>query len=180
MMKMKAGSLLAAIALSAALAGCGAADKLPAPSNNTGAAASPQETTAPTEAPDTIEAVIYTSDAELLKLTERTETLSYSSNEELVKAAIDALRQSGGENELSLWEKIEINGVKLTADSVTIDVHVPDEARLGAPGEALAIHSLQSTLFQFDFIQSIQLLIDGEKAESLMGHVDLDHPMNRP
>ena len=34
-------------------------------------------------------------------------------------------------------------------------------------------------MFQFEEVQQIELTVDGQQVESLMGHVDLEHPMNR-
>jgi hypothetical protein len=42
-----------------------------------------------------------------------------------------------------------------------------------------AIDALQKTFFQFDEVQSLELLVDGNQIESLMGHVELEHPMTR-
>lgn len=60
---------------------------------------------------------------------------------------------------------------------MTLDIHIPDEARLGAPGELQLVESLKKTLFQFSFIEGINLLVVGEPVESLMGHVDIEHPI---
>lgn len=80
---------------------------------------------------------------------------------------------------LALWQPIEITSVELTDGLVVLDIHLPDEARLGAPGEMLVIETLKKTLFQFDFVQGIQLLVDGAEVETLMGHVELEYPMVR-
>ncbi|PYE48021.1 GerMN domain-containing protein [Paenibacillus barcinonensis] len=58
-------------------------------------------------------------------------------------------------------------------------VHIPDEARLGAGGELLFLAVLQQTMFQFEEVHSIQLLVDGQQTESLMGHVELQNPILR-
>ncbi len=44
---------------------------------------------------------------------------------------------------------------------------------VGAPGEALAIAALVNTLTKFPDVYRVQILIEGELAESLAGHVDL-------
>jgi len=187
----KTGSLLAAIALCAALAGCGQPSSGTVqgggntePAAGVTAMPSPQTTDkpAPTESAmpeQKIEVDIYSSDTDLTELTKRIESISYTTEQELVDAVIKKLMEDGNENQRSLWKKIELKQVQFSQDNVTIDVHVPDSARLGSPGEALLIESLKETLFQLKFIDSIQLLVDGEQAESLMGHIELEHPMNR-
>ncbi|MBD2869720.1 GerMN domain-containing protein [Paenibacillus arenilitoris] len=172
----KTRGLLAFIVLACALAGCGGGQDKPA--DNPGAAVQ-EPSDEPAATINKREAIIYLTDAELLETVEHPVELSYSTDEELVKAAVAELQKDAGENALSLWKPIEIKSVKLDSGQVDLDVHVPDEARLGAPGELLVIETLQKTLFQFDFVQSIELLVDGEAVESLMGHVDLEHPFKK-
>lgn len=177
----KTRGLLAFIVLACTLAGCGAQDK---PQEQPGSAVEePASTAAPSPEPTAVvnerEATIYLTDAELLETVERTVKLTYESESDLIKAAIAALQKDDGENALSLWKPIEIKSAELAEGQVTVDIHIPDEARLGAPGELLAIETLQKTLFQFEFVQAIDILIDGEAAESLMGHVDLEHPIKK-
>lgn len=178
---LKARGLLAVIILSAAIVGCGVQDK---PQNNPGSeigetAPTASPTPAPTATINEREAIIYLTDAELVETVENPVKLSYETDLDLVKAALTELQKDAGENALALWKPIEIKSVELTDGQVTVDIHLPDEARLGAPGELLVIETLKKTLFQFDFVQAIELLNDGEKVETLMGHVELEYPMNR-
>lgn len=45
--------------------------------------------------------------------------------------------------------------------------------------EQFALEALKNTLFQFDEVKSIELLVDGEVVESLIGHAELEHPILR-
>lgn len=187
----KTRGLLAIIVLACTLAGCGAQEKplekpgnaIKEPAGATEPATSPlpAESSAPkqTAVINERDAVIYLTDAELLETVEHSVKLTYDTEKDLVKAAITALQQDAGENALSLWKPIEINSVEFADGQVTLDIHLPDEARLGAPGELLVIETLQKTLFQFDFVLAIDVLLDGEAVESLMGHVDLEHPIKK-
>ncbi|GLX68904.1 GerMN domain-containing protein [Paenibacillus glycanilyticus] len=123
---------------------------------------------------------IYYADTELEKLVEQDRNVTFDSDEELVKEALNALQKDGPDGTVSLWKPIPIKSVKLADNAVTIDIELPDEARLGAPGEQMLLDSLGQTLFQFEFVQSYDLLVDGQAPESLMGHFDLDHPTVRP
>lgn len=187
----KTRGLLAFIVLACTLAGCGAQEKpLEKPGNAIG---EPSEAIEPTTLPSPAEsstpeptavineqeAIIYLTNAELLETVEHSVKLTYDTETDLVKAAMTALQQDAGEKALSLWKPIEINSVELADGQVTLDIHLPDEARLGAPGELLVIETLQKTLFQFDFVEAIDVLLDGESVESLMGHVDLVHPFKK-
>lgn len=174
----KAHGLLAVILLSASIVGCGVQEKA---GNNSGDTATEvvSPTPEPTPALKERESIIYLTDSELNETVEHPVKLMYDTDDNLVKAAINELQKDVNENVISLWKPIEVKSVKLTDTLVTLDIHLPDEARLGAPGEMFVLDNLQNTLFQFDFVQSIQLLVDGEQIETLMGHVELEHPMNK-
>ena len=62
---------------------------------------------------------------------------------------------------------------------LAIDVHIPDDARLGSGGELLALDALKETMFQFEELNNLELLIDGKALESFMGHSELEHPISR-
>lgn len=181
MKNFNARGLLAVIILSAALAGCGAQDK---PREQPGNVI--EQPTPPADESKEIkverEVAIYAADTELTKSVERKVKLLFLEDEpelEIVKTTLNELQKDGIENEVSLWKAIPINSVKLENGLVTIDIHLPDEARLGAPGESLVIETMKQTLFQFDFVQSIELLVDGAAVETLMGHVELEHPYTK-
>lgn len=135
------------------------------------------ETTTPDAKTERIKA--YYTDPELMELVEGTADISYKEANEKYEAAYKALQKSDNAEMIPLWEKIELNSVKFENGSLTIDVTVPDEANLGAGGESFAVDAIKKTFFQFDEVKSLQLLVDGQQAESLMGHVDLENPMTR-
>lgn len=62
---------------------------------------------------------------------------------------------------------------------VTVDLSLPDAARLGSPGEEMLLDALKKTLFQFSEVKTIEILLDGKQVESLMGHMELPHPIKR-
>lgn len=121
---------------------------------------------------------VYRTDAELLDLYEGESVISFKGDGKYL-AALEALRTNGDDGRQSLWEHVAFQSAEFTDGSLVIDLHLPDEARLGAPGEALAIEALLRTLFQFTEVQSIAVLVDGEQVDSLMGHVVLEHPFDR-
>lgn len=121
----------------------------------------------------------YYTDPDLMELREGVAEISYETSEEKYKAAYEALQTSESEELIPLWEKIDLNSVALADGTLTLDVHIPAEANLGAGGEAFAIDALKNTFFQFEEVNAIQILIDGQQAESLMGHVTLEYPMTR-
>ncbi|WP_434750610.1 GerMN domain-containing protein [Paenibacillus amylolyticus] len=123
--------------------------------------------------------VFYT-DPEELELHKASAEITFASEDDKYKAAFASLQQSKDEKLVPLWSKdIELKSVQFKDGALTLDIHMPDTARLGAGGESFAIDALKQTFFQFDEVKSLDLLVDGKSTESLMGHVDLEHPMTR-
>ncbi|WP_413408069.1 GerMN domain-containing protein [Paenibacillus amylolyticus] len=123
--------------------------------------------------------VFYT-DEEELELHKASAEISYASDDAKYKAAFESLQQSKDAKLVPLWSKeIELKSVQFKDGALTLDIHMPDTARLGAGGESYALDALKQTFFQFDEVKSLDLLVDGQQTESLMGHVDLEHPMTR-
>ncbi|MFF2887531.1 GerMN domain-containing protein [Paenibacillus sp. NPDC057967] len=189
--------LIASFVVIAALSGCGAQEKTnvdtqggvwaspTANESNGGQDNEPEESAnepspVPSSAPaDQMEITIYATDAELEKTLERKVTIPNADEADMVKAALAELQKDAGDGSVSLWKDVHILAVTLNDGIVTVDIHIPDEARLGAPGELQMVETLKSTLFQFSFVEGIDILVVGEAVESMMGHVDLDHPIVR-
>ncbi|MBB3110439.1 hypothetical protein FHS18_002506 [Paenibacillus phyllosphaerae] len=150
------------------------------PSNTDGGQSNSDGEEAAAEKQITIKA--YFTDAELLELQEQERQIAYPSGDAvaMLKAAYASLQLDGTNQEVSLWKTIELLDLKISEGTVTLDVHIPDEARLGAPGEMMAIEALTKTMFQFDAVSNIELLVDGKQVESLMGHETLEHPIVKP
>jgi len=122
--------------------------------------------------------VYYTNpDATVLQKSEQ--VIHFVNANEKYQSAFKALQVDGNPELISLWSKITLKTVSINSGKVTLDIHMPDEARLGAGGEQFALDALKNTLFQFEDVKSIELLVDGVAVESLMGHADLEHPMVR-
>ena len=49
----------------------------------------------------------------------------------------------------------------------------------GARGEALALAAIANTLTEFEGIQQVQLLVEGQRVESIGGHIDASGPLSR-
>ncbi|MBW4085608.1 GerMN domain-containing protein [Paenibacillus sp. S150] len=144
------------------------------------ATASPAATEQPA-APDkqTQNISVYFTDPQQMELVPAKASISFADEAEKYSEAYKALQSSGNADQIPLWAKIELISLEFAGGQITMDIHKPDEAQLGAGGEAFAINALAKTLFQFEEVKSIEVLVDGEQVESLMGHVDLEHPMTR-
>ncbi|MGF7047996.1 hypothetical protein J2T13_002502 [Paenibacillus sp. DS2015] len=130
------------------------------------------ETTAKKE---TIE--VYFTDPQAMELMKSKQEITYKNDTQKYEAAFKALTSTENSELIPLWAKIELKSLDIKEGAITLDIHLPDEARQGAGEEQFAIDALRKTLFQFDEVKSIELLVDGAKGESLMGHVELEHPM---
>ncbi|GAB6100192.1 hypothetical protein JCM16358_20710 [Halanaerocella petrolearia] len=47
----------------------------------------------------------------------------------------------------------------------------------GTAGETMTVYSIINTLTQFEEIDQVQILVAGQEVESLVGHIDLRHPL---
>ncbi|MEC0254908.1 GerMN domain-containing protein [Paenibacillus lautus] len=123
---------------------------------------------------------LYYTDPEIMDLKEASKEITYSGEEDKYKKAFEGLQTSSDAELSPLWsDKITLKSLKFDKGALTLDITKPAEANLGAGGEMFAIDALQKTFFQFDEVQSLELLVDGNQIESLMGHVELEHPMTR-
>lgn len=150
----------------------------------TATASSDNVTSQPTSTPVAIEKQsqsieVYYTDTQVMELISAKATISFTNEVEKYTEAFKALQSSENADQIPLWAKIELKSLKFVDGQVLLDIHKPDEAQLGAGGESYAISSLAKTYFQFAEVKSVELLVDGEQVESLMGHVDLPHPMTR-
>lgn len=123
---------------------------------------------------------LYYTDPEVMELKEANKEIAYSGEEDKFKKAFEELQKSDDAQLNPLWsDKISLNSIKFDNGALTLDITKPDEANLGSGGEMFAIDALQKTFFQFEEVKSLELLVDGQQIESLMGHVELEHPMVR-
>ncbi|OAB46830.1 GerMN domain-containing protein [Paenibacillus antarcticus] len=122
---------------------------------------------------------VYYTDPQEMELKQSKLEITFEDDLQKYKAAFKALQSSNNDELIPLWGKVELKSLDMKDGAITMDIHLPDEARLGSGGEMFALESLQNTLFQFDEVKSIELLVDGQQVESLMGHADLEHPMTK-
>ncbi|ANE47912.1 hypothetical protein SY83_18265 [Paenibacillus swuensis] len=149
-----------------------------ADSNNK--AVSGSQTTSPNAKNTELTIKSYYTDDEILELVERDSNITFKSEKDKYLAALNTLKQSDQSADFALWRDVEFSITKFENGQLTIDLRMGEDfAGLGAPGEQLAIQSLQKTLFQFNEVTSISLLKEGKAVETLLGHVDLQQPIMR-
>ncbi|MEC0207690.1 GerMN domain-containing protein [Paenibacillus ehimensis] len=141
----------------------------------------PPETSAPKPDPDKKELKIkaYYSDAQLEKLVPKDVTIHIKQDQDKYLAALNQLKKSPDDNTIPLFKGFTYKNVALKDGQLNLDVSIADEGRLGSGGEEMLLDALQKTMFQFSEVKSIEVLVDGKQVESLMGHMDLPHPIKR-
>ncbi|WP_019910046.1 GerMN domain-containing protein [Paenibacillus sp. HW567] len=149
----------------------------PQPTAESTAPAATQQPEAPEKKSESIS--VYYTDPQQMELLTAKVKISFADDVEKYSEAYKALQSSDKADQIPLWGKIELKSLKFADGQIQMDIHKPDEAQLGAGGEAFAISALTQTFFQFKEVKSIEVLVDGQQVESLMGHVDLLHPMTR-
>jgi hypothetical protein len=113
------------------------------------------------------------------KLVEQETSITYKQDDEKYMAALKALSINADTTKLPLFKGFTFKTVAARNGMLTVDVSMAPESRLGSGGEELLLKALKQTIFQFTEINSIELLLDGKAVESLMGHMDLPHPIKR-
>lgn len=82
---------------------------------------------------------------------------------------------------LLLPETAEINRIDVKDGVATVDIKKESLKGMsgGSTTEQLAVASIVNTLTDDKAIQEVQFLLDGKKAETLNGHVDISKPLKR-
>ncbi|SFL74447.1 Sporulation and spore germination [Paenibacillus sp. 1_12] len=155
------------------------------PANNSVISPAPKQDVTPATTPaqsKSIQAQIkaYYGDEQATKLVEKEVTINYPEEKEKYTTALWTLKKAPADSKLvPLADALGFKSAVLKDKKLTLDITLSGEGRLGAPGEAMLLQAIQKTLFQFPEVDAIDILVDGKPVESLMGHMDLPHPMKR-
>jgi spore germination protein GerM len=122
---------------------------------------------------------LYYTDDNLMELKKEEQEIAYTDDLDKYKQAIALLEKPKDEAHAPLWKDFHYHSVTFDKGTLTIDADGKNVYNLGSSGEGMAIDALKDTLFQFDEVQKIVILVDGKPTESLMGHVSIDEPLTR-
>lgn len=183
------GYKLALFALLCLAAGCGAAPSAaPAGDDNDSTISESvgsgqrvdADETEEQEQPDKLTIQAYYTDESMTDVLPASREIEVTGEDSKYEGTFKAL-QAEESGWLSLWKNVVLHDIAFDENNgqLSIDVGLPDEARLGAGGESLAIKALKNAMFQFDEVERIELTVDGKQVESLMGHETLEYPMTR-
>jgi spore germination protein GerM len=75
---------------------------------------------------------------------------------------------------------VEIKGIRLEEEIAYLDFNqaLVSNHWGGSTGETLTVYSIVNTMVQFPDIRQVQILIEGEAVETLVGHLYLQKPLN--
>jgi spore germination protein GerM len=122
----------------------------------------------------------YYGDDQATKLVEKEVSISYKEEKDKYTTALWTLKKAPQDSKLiPLADSLGFKSAELKDKKLTLDLTVSSEGRLGAPGEAMLLEAIQKTVFQFPEVDTLDILVDGKPSESLMGHMELPHPMKR-
>ncbi|MDF2962165.1 MAG: hypothetical protein K0S39_3900 [Paenibacillus sp.] len=192
MQKHRVLLLLVAGAVALALSGCGqkpessgnvsSGSKIPAAANGQPASPPAEKAVEAAKEKKPVQTNIkaYYGDEQATKLVEKEVTITYKEEKDKYTTALWTLKKAPQNSGLvPLADSLGFKSAVLKNKKLTLDITVSGEGRLGAPGEKMLLEAIKKTLFQFPEVDSIDILVDGKPAESLMGHMELPHPMKR-
>jgi hypothetical protein len=165
------------------LSACGpAAENAPTPpaqssSSNQGEGNSGKE---PAETETTSVIKVDYSNSDLTDLKSVEVSITYSKVSDKYRETFVQLTKSPDASLQPLWAEDQLNEIRLENRILIVDVSLSNEQNLGSTGELFAIEALKNAFFQYEEVKSIQLLVDGQITETLMGHVEITEPFQRP
>lgn len=149
-----------------------------------GTAGCSKKQTPPTPAPEETEEITLYFDAstpeQLYLAPEKREVekddLPLKAMEELIKGPSE-----GSELKPILPKETKVRSLKIEDNIAYVDFSkdLPENLNVGSSGEILVLSAIVNTLTEFPEIEKVQIFIEGEKTETLAGHVDLTEPFER-
>lgn len=119
---------------------------------------------------------IETGDESLEKLISETRVVNYE-NMSLEKAIVDELMKGTENTELDTAIPSEAKLIDIEVSDKTAFVNFAKEGLQGGSlEEDLILNQIIKTFIELDNIDKVQFLIDGDKAETLMGHFEISEP----
>ncbi|HZK44206.1 MAG TPA: GerMN domain-containing protein [Syntrophomonadaceae bacterium] len=147
------------------------------------------ETPPPTPPKDEIvqkEITLYFSDDQAEYLIPEKRVIDLEANagdEKLITSIIEELIM-GPSNEdlfLTIPENTKVISVEISDEIAIVDFskEIKTEHWGGSTGENMTLTSLVNTVTELDKIKKVMILIEGEKQDSLAGHISIEEPLER-
>ena len=131
----------------------------------------------------TMKITVYYPDDAGMSLVPVEREIKFSNDEEKYISAVNCLLDVPNEDNIT---KIFPDGAKIRRISrdgntavVDLDSGITKNFVGGSTGEEFLINSVVETLTEFDEVNQVRFLIDGQAVETLAGHMDLSEPIKR-
>ena len=129
----------------------------------------------------TAEVKIYYPDESGTKLIPVQKKIQFVDESEKYSAALSELMQKPADKNLTTIFPAHAKSVTRDGDTAIVDLDgsIVKGFVGGSTGEEFLVNSVVDTLTEFNEINQVQFLIDGQKVETLSGHMDLSEPIKR-
>ncbi|MFW6149265.1 MAG: GerMN domain-containing protein [Atribacterota bacterium] len=130
---------------------------------------------------DEIEVMLYFSDDNAQYLVGESRQINQADNP-LKQAIVELIK---GPEDTNLYPTVpkttKVNALYVSEEIAYIDLssEVVKDHPGGSTGELLTVYSIVMTLTSFSDIEKVQILIEGDSRETLVGHVDVSKPLER-
>ncbi len=135
----------------------------------------------PVPAEELVEVNLYFSDSQAMYLVPEKRKISQTPS--LARQAVIELIKGPESSELypTIPGGTQVNEVYIVDDIVYIDLseEIFKNHPGGSSGELMTVYSIVNTLTEIPPIEGVQILVEGNEAESLVGHIDISMPLLR-
>lgn len=135
----------------------------------------------PVPAEELVEVNLYFSDSQAMYLVPEKRKISQTPS--LARQAVIELIKGPESSELypTIPGGTQVNEVYIVDDIVYIDLseEILKNHPGGSRGELMTVYSIVNTLTEIPPIKGVQILVEGNEAESLVGHIDISMPLLR-
>ena len=134
------------------------------------------------EAAKTMQIKVYYPDDQGMKLIAVRLTISQTGGDKYkaaMKALLEGTKEKGQTNIIPRQTKLQSVSVRGDTAYVDFSRDLVRHFTGGSTGEEMLVGSVVNTMTGFSEIRKVQILIDGEKVETLAGHMDLSAPLTR-
>ena len=128
---------------------------------------------------------LYYADQEIMDLITEERTVTVPADKHPVQAALEELGRSPANPDAIVMfpAETEVKNVTVTDDLITIDFNsnLQNNFYGGSSSEALLLNGIVNTVTDIEGYadHKIQILIEGEKVETIGGHIAVDEPLER-
>lgn len=133
------------------------------------------------------EVTLYFSDDQIMYLLPELRTIEIKESDNPTPLLAEAIVKeliAGPKNEKlskTIPPESKLNSIKIEDNMVYVDMSEEFKSKHwgGSSGEIMTIGSLANSLTEIDGIEKVQLLINGQKTDTLAGHLDISQPITR-